>query len=551
MGLQSIINNLKRLILSIFYLFTKFIIYLQLLLNILYYNYINSDTMNPLDMMVVDFNAEYLGIPRLSLMENAGRALAYEISKINSNINSAKVIIFTGPGGNGGDGFVAARHLLNMGFKVKIVLLTHPSKINSKDSIQNWNVLENMRPYLSDLEIEICYDSSQIDYQLLSSDEHILIDAILGTGIKGVIREPFRSAINLINKSNSPIVSVDVPSGMDPLNGEINDISVEAEYTVSFHRAKTGLKGPESASSKIGKLIVCDIGIPKEAEIFLGAGDLLRLKSRDYNAHKGANGRLLIVGGSKEYAGAPALAGLSALAAGADLVTIICPDSAAIPIKSYSPDLIVKNLPGEYINPEMLEPILELSKKADCVLLGCGAGDKEETKIALNLLAKKLGELKKPMVMDADALKLVDKELVKNQENLIITPHMGEFKAFFQEEAPIILFDIKEKISAFQSISQKIKGTILLKGKLDMIFNGKKFRLNKTGSPGMTVGGTGDCLAGLVAALYSQSHSAWDSACLGAFINGRAGELAQNKWGYNFSASKMIEFLSEAMKYDF
>ncbi|MDP3034127.1 MAG: NAD(P)H-hydrate dehydratase, partial [Methanobacteriaceae archaeon] len=88
-------------------------------------------------------------------------------------------------------------------------------------------------------------------------------------------------------------------------------------------------------------------------------------------------------------------------------------------------------------------------------------------------------------------------------------------------------------------------------GKLDMIFNGKKFRLNKTGSPGMTVGGTGDCLAGLVAALYSQGHSAWVSACLGAFINGRAGELAQNKWGYNFSASKMIEFLSEAMKYDF
>ncbi len=504
--------------------------------------------MNPLDMMVVDFNAEYLGIPRLSLMENAGKALAYEISKINIG---KKVVIFTGSGGNGGDGFVATRHLLNMGFKVKLVLLTHPSKINSKESIQNWNVLENMKPYLSYLEIEICTDSSQIDSGLLCGDEDVLVDAILGTGINGVIREPFRSSINLINKSNSTVISVDVPSGMNPLNGDVDDISVDADYTVSFHRVKTGLKGSESTSSKIGKLIVCDIGIPKEAEIFLGGGDLLRLKSRDFNAHKGANGRLLIVGGSKEYTGAPALAGLAALSAGADLVTIICPDSAAIPIKSYSPDLIVKNLPGDYINPEMLKPILELSKKVDCVLVGCGAGDKEETKIALNLLAKKFGELKKPLVMDADALKLVDKDLVKNQENLIITPHMGEFKAFFQEESPIILFDIKEKISAFQSLSQQIKGTILLKGKLDMIFNGRKFRLNKTGSPGMTVGGTGDCLAGLVAAIYSQGHSAWDSACLGAFINGRAGELAQNKLGYNFSASKMIEFLSEAMKHDF
>lgn len=511
--------------------------------------------MNPLDMMVADFNAEYLGIPRLSLMENAGRALAYEISKINSNTNT-KVIIFTGSGGNAGDGFVAARHLLNRGFKVKIVLLTHPSKITSKESLQNWAVLENMRPYLYDLEIEICTDSSQIDFELmdsddLDSDENILVDAILGTGIKGDIREPTRSAINLINKSNSIVVSVDVPSGMDPLNGEVNDISVDANYTVTFHRAKTGLKESEFASSKIGKLIVCDIGIPKEAEVFLGAGDLLRLKSRDLDAHKGANGRLLIVGGSKEYSGAPALAGLAALSAGADLVTIICPDSAAVPIKSYSPDLIVKNLPGNYINPEMLETILETSKKVDCVLLGCGAGDKEETKIALNALVEKLGEINKSMLMDADALKLVDKELVKNQENLIITPHMGEFNSFFQKESPIILFDIKEKISAFQSISQQIKGTVLLKGKLDMIFNGEKFRLNKTGSPGMTVGGTGDCLAGLVAALCSQGHSTWDSACLGAFINGRAGEMAQDKWGNNFTASKMIEFLSEAMKYDF
>jgi NAD(P)H-hydrate epimerase len=508
--------------------------------------------MNPLDMMVVDFNAEYLGIPRLSLMENAGRALAYEISKINSNMDIGdKVIIFAGSGGNGGDGFVAARHLLNMGFKVKIILLTHPSKIKSKESVQNWTVLENMRPYLFNLEIEICTDSSQIDFELLGNNKNILIDAILGTGIKGDIREPFRSSINLINKSNSLVISVDIPSGMDPLDGDVNDISVDADYTVSFHQAKTGLKESESASKIIGKLIVCDIGIPKEAEIFLGAGDLLRLKSRDLDAHKGANGRLLIVGGSKEYSGAPALAGLAALSAGADLVTIVCPDSAAVPIKSYSPDLIVKNLPGDYINPEMLETILETSKKVDCVLLGCGAGDKEETKTALNALVEKLGEIKKPLVMDADALKLVDKELVKNQENLIITPHMGEFNSFFQEKSPIILFDIKEKISAFQSISQQIKGTVLLKGKLDMIFNGGKFRLNKTGSPGMTVGGTGDCLAGLVAALCSQGHSTWDSACLGAFINGRAGEMAQDKWGNNFTASKMIEFLSEAMKYDF
>lgn len=502
--------------------------------------------MNPLEMMVADYNAEYLGISRLCLMENAGKSLAQEISYINA---PGKVIIFTGSGGNGGDGFVAARHLLNRGFKVKIILLTHPSQIKSKDSLQNWKVMENVSPYLSDLEIEICTDSSQINFELLGDDDDVLVDAILGTGIKGTIKEPARSAIELINSSNSITVSVDIPSGLNPLNGDISDIAVDADYTVTFHSLKSGMEnGPEET---LGKIIVCDIGIPKEAEVFLGTGDLLRIKKRDFNAHKGANGNLLIVGGSKEYAGAPALAGLAALAAGADLVTIVCPETASIPIKSYAPDLIVKGLPGDYINSEMVETILNLSYDADCVLIGCGMGKDELSRKAINSVVQKLVENKKPVVMDADALKLVDKDSVKNHDNLVITPHMGEFKSFFGEKSSVILFDLQEKISAFQSISQQIKGTVLLKGKLDLIFEGQKFRLNKTGSPGMTVGGTGDCLAGLVAALCSQGHSPWDSACLGAFINGRAGELAEKKFGYNFTASKMIEFYSEAMKHDF
>lgn len=502
--------------------------------------------MNPLEMMVADYNAEYLGISRLCLMENAGKSLAQEISYIN---NSGKVIIFTGSGGNGGDGFVAARHLLNMGFKVKIILLTHPSKIKSKDSIKNWKVLENMSPYISDMEIEICTDSSEINFELLGDDEDVVVDAILGTGIKGIIKEPARSAIELINSSNSITVSVDIPSGVDPLNGNITDIAVDADYTVTFHRPKSGLEIVSEDTS--GKIIICDIGIPKEAEVFLGTGDLLRIKPRDINAHKGANGNLLIVGGSKDYSGAPALAGMAALAAGADLVTIVCPEAASIPIKSYSPDLIVKSLPGDYIGSEMVETILNLSRDADCVLIGCGMGKKESSRKAINSMVKKMVENKKPIVMDADALKLVDKDSVKNHEKLVITPHMGEFKTFFGEKSSVILFDLQEKISAFQSISQQIKGTVLLKGKLDMVFKGQKFRLNKTGSPGMTVGGTGDCLAGLVAALFSQGHSAWDSACLGAFINGRAGELAERKYGFNFTASKMIDFYSESIKHDF
>jgi hydroxyethylthiazole kinase-like uncharacterized protein yjeF len=509
--------------------------------------------MTPLEMMVTDLNSEYLGIPRLSLMENAGRSLAQQISiiyetLISDSVNQepCKVVIVAGSGGNGGDGFVAARHLLNKGFKVEIIMLIHPLRINSAETRTNWEVLENMRPYMGHFKVHEITDSSQLKYFFDDIKADILVDAMLGTGVKGILKEPFRSAVEIINGHDSLIVAVDVPTGLDPLSGEVMDRAVMADHTVTFHRAKAGLiKG---APEYVGELIVCDIGIPLEAEIFLGKGDLLRIKKRDKNSHKGLNGRLLVVGGSKDYSGAPAFAGISALSVGADIAVIACPESAKSSIKSYSPDLIVKPMEGEFINLSMVDSILKLSEDAGCVLLGCGVGMEPETGEALNLVVEKI---ENPLVLDADALKLVKKDLVKEKENLIITPHAAEFKAFFGDNTPVMLRDLREKISAFQSLSHQIKGTLLFKGKHDLIVQGNKFRLNKTGSPGMTVGGTGDCLAGVVSAFMAQGHSSFDAAGLGAFINGRAGELAEGRYGYNFTASQMIKFLSEALKSDF
>lgn len=509
--------------------------------------------MTPLDMMVTDLNCEYLGLPRLSLMENAGRSLAQEISVIaetlisdSTNFKPYKIGIFAGSGGNGGDGFVAARHLLNMGFKVELIMLAPPSRINSIETRTNWEVLENMKPRLGQLQVRKITDSSQLKSVFEDINADIMVDAMLGTGVKGILKEPLRSAVELINSADARVVAVDVPTGLDPLNGEVRDTAIMADYTVTFHKTKNGLIN--SSPEYVGEIIVCDIGIPMEAEIFLGEGDLLRIKSRDKESHKGLNGRVLVVGGSKDYSGAPAFAGLSAMAAGADIVVIACPESAATSIKSYSPDLIVKGLSGEFINKDMVEDILELSRGFDSVLVGCGAGMESETGEALNELVEKI---EKPLVLDADALKLIDLDNVQKKENLAITPHAAEFKAFFGDSSPVILRDLREKISAYQSLSHQIEGTVLLKGNIDLIFQGNKFRLNKTGSPGMTVGGTGDCLAGLVSALMAQGLSSFDAAGLAAFINGRAGELAQKEYGYNFTTSQMIEFLPGAFKRNF
>ena len=493
--------------------------------------------MKPIDVAAADINAEYLGIPRLSLMETAGRAVAEEIGNYT---DGGRVVLFCGSGGNGGDGFVAARHLLNMGFEVEVLLLTHPERIGSAEARRNWGVLMAMQPEPGILGVRAVSDSSE----LFPVDADVVVDAVLGTGVRGVIREPSRSAIELINRSDAFKVSVDIPSGLNPETGTVDDVAVSADLTVTFHRMKDGLEKADPAIT--GEIVVRDIGIPRAAEVFVGPGDLLRIPSRSPESHKGENGRVVVIGGSHHYSGAPALAAISALRAGADVVTVAAPGSAASAIKSIAPDLIVRKLEGKYIGPGSLGELLELAENADSVLVGCGAGRHQSTSETFRELIGALQEMGKPLVLDADALRLIDYSHVTDYSDLTVTPHMGEFREFFKLRSEIYA-DFSERVAAFSSVSSRIRGTVLLKGPVDMIFQGDRFRLNRTGCQGMTVGGTGDCLAGLTAGLCAMGLSSFDSASLAAFINGKAGELAMEKYGTGFLASDVHDFIPGAM----
>ena len=213
----------------------------------------------------------------------------------------------------GGDGFVAARHLLNMDFEVDIYFLGHPSDIKSTESLKNWEILKNINIKTNSLEIHVIKDSSQLE----STNSAVVVDAILGTGIKGNIREPVSSAVDIINNSSGTVIAVDIPTGLDPQTGMVNHKAVEADFTITFHKQKKGIKNGDK--KYLGTIVVCDIGIPREVELYTGPGDLLRLNGRETNSHKGQNGNVLVVGGSNEYSGAPALAALSALRSGADI----------------------------------------------------------------------------------------------------------------------------------------------------------------------------------------------------------------------------------------
>ena len=504
-------------------------------------------------MMVTDYNCEYLGLSRLCLMESAGKSLAEEVGKIAVYAFSkpVKVVIFTGSGGNGGDGFVAARYLLNRGYDVDIYMLKE--NIRSGDAKTNFEILKNMKPRLSRLKIynlKTLEDINSCEVATSDNSEFIIVDGLLGTGIDGKLQTNIRRAIEVINESGGLKISVDVPSGMDPLTGEVNDLAVVPDYTISFHKIKTGVRNADEED--VGGLVTADIGIPFEAEYFVNYGDFLRLNNRDSKSHKGNNGRLLVVGGSKDYSGAPAIAGMAAIGAGADLVYVASPQNAAEAIKSTSPDLIVKSLEGDKLSLNHADEILELAENVDAVLIGPGAGIDDETSKLFNVLVTKI---KKPIVLDADALKQVELSLIKNRHDIILTPHIFEFKSFFNVEEDLKLdidsFDFKkvdENITQFQQITRKINASVVVKGEYDLILSGTRFKINKSGNAGMTVGGTGDALAGICTSLLSQGLSSFDSAALGAFINGLAGDKAFEVKGNGFSATDLVSYIGSVIK---
>jgi NAD(P)H-hydrate epimerase len=464
--------------------------------------------MNPIsseEMHSLDLNCAYFGLLPLQLMENAGAALAREVKARSSG---KRIAIVAGRGNNGGDAFVAARHLV--GFEVTTYLLGRSRDIATEVAKGNWEILKRLGYDL----IEVA-DAG--DLNLKNCD--LVVDAIFGTGVRGPVKGLEAEAIDIINQSGKPILSVDVPSGMGT-----NKV-VRADAVVTLHRSKPGL---------VGEIKVVDIGIPPEAEFFVGPGDLWLVGKRMPESHKGDSGRILVIGGGP-YTGAPALTAMAALRAGADIVTVATPKSASATVAGFSPNLIVRELSQDHLCPQDLELLKDQIARHDVVVVGMGLGRDPETIEAL----AKIIPLCKKTVIDADAL----------QPDLplkgIVTPHAGEF----QRISRVHLSDAgyQERIEPLKAYAREKGLVVLLKGKVDLISDGEAMRANTTGNPGMTVGGTGDVLAGVTAAFYART-SAMRAATAAAFVNGRAGDLVYLEKDFGMVATDVIEKIPEAMR---
>ncbi|KKP40528.1 MAG: YjeF-like protein family sugar kinase [Candidatus Peregrinibacteria bacterium GW2011_GWF2_33_10] len=262
---------------------------------------------------------------------------------------------------------------------------------------------------------------------------------------------------------------------------------------------------------------------------------------RNLDSHKGDNGRVCIIGGSIEYYGAPIFAGLGAVHSGADLVYIFVPESNFDCSRSFYPDFIVRSFAGEFLTEDSLLKILELANKCDVVLVGPGLSDKPDT---IKALRKFIPQIKTPVILDADALKVIHD--IKLPYRTLLTPHHKEFEMISGYE---LTSSMEDNINAVQKIASALKAQIILKGQVDIIAkdNGE-YKINKTGSPGMTVGGSGDVLAGFIAGIVAQGATLFEASCFATFCLGTAAEVLETQKGYAFSATDLALEIPYAMK---
>jgi NAD(P)H-hydrate epimerase len=466
-------------------------------------------------MAAVDRNAAALGVPQRQLMESSGNAVAREVRRLVDP--GASVTVVAGRGNNGGDAFVAARFLDD--YDVSVRLLGRPETISTDIARANWDALT-----AAEYDTEAVGDSRSLDL----GDPDLVVDAMLGTGVTGALREPEASAARAINDAVATVLAVDVPSGVDADTGEAAGVAVAADRVVTFHDTKPGLGDLDAT------VTVADIGIPEAAETFVGPGDLLRL-DRDPTSHKGDHGAVLVVGGGP-YTGAPALSAQAALRGGADLARVACPETVAREVQGYSENLILRPFDGDHLRPAVVPDLLDLAADHDTVVLGPGLGDDDETLAAVREF---LTDYDGRAVVDADALSVVPE--VETDADLICTPHQGELRKMGGPEAS----DWRERAEQVRAFARDLGHVLLVKGAHDVVSDGDRVRVNRTGNPGMTVGGTGDVLAGVTGALAATQPSLV-AAAVGAYVNGRAGDLVVEESGYGLMATDLLDRVPEA-----
>lgn len=492
---------------------------------------------------------EEFQVPSLQLMEKAGWNVAEVAKEMLRSPLGKGIAIFAGRGNNGGDGFVTARYLLEEGAEVNIYLLGRKEEVKG-DARANLKRLTQ-----SIVEIKGNKDLDKVRDNL--SKVNLIVDALLGTGTRGEVKGVLKATIELLNESGKPVISVDIPSGLEGNKGEPLGICVKAAKTVTMGLPKRGLILYPGAEY-VEELKIADIGIPSEVlndeslkVNLLEEEDIsLLLPHRRGDSHKGDYGHVLVLAGSRGFTGAAALASLGTLRSGGGLATLGVAGSLNPIMEVKLTEVMTKPLPetGEgSLSLKAEEEILRLAQRVDILAIGPGLSIHPETS---ELVRRLIAKISKPMIIDADGLNGLAGDispLTKSPASIIITPHPREMGRLLGKTTAEVQSD---RIGVAQEVASQTGTVVVLKGARTVISDPEgNVYVNPTGNPGMASGGMGDILTGMIASFIGQGLTKIEAAKAGVYIHGLAGDMAaENQGEAGLIATDLLDKLPKAIK---
>lgn len=497
------------------------------------------------------FAIKRLQVPGLVLMENAAIGIYQSILERVDKLKCVGVVC--GKGNNGGDGYAVARHFSNAGFDVKIISLGTEKEL-SEDCKSNYNILKKLSLQRKNLNIK-SYKSVKDIVWLKDCD--VIIDAILGSGFTGELKEPYLTIVKSLNRISAYKCAIDVPTGLNADTG-FGVLVFQSDLTVTLGEFKKGLF-IKNGYEFCGEVVLKEIGIGRDyfdnidCDTYLIEPEdvYLNLPKRKKSAHKYSVGKVLAIAGSYKYPGAAVLTSKSVLISGAGASILAIPESVKRLIQKDLLEVVVESYQTEsekYFDRIGLADLQQKIKWADVVAIGPGLGREVETVVSVKafLLQQKF----KFAVIDADALFALDEDFLKkvNLKNCILTPHLAEFSKMIEVKTDLFEKDI---LSYGRSFATRYKCILVLKGAPTIIFNpeGEAF-INTTGNSGMAKFGSGDVLTGIIAGLLSQNKNLEDAAISGVYLHSLAADLLLDvKPISNYLASEIMNNYPYAVKF--
>jgi ADP-dependent NAD(P)H-hydrate dehydratase / NAD(P)H-hydrate epimerase len=474
-------------------------------------------------------------VPSLELMERAGEGLARVIAQ---RAPAGRIAVVCGKGNNGGDGLVAARLLRQAGRDVE-VLAVWPSQWIGGDAKEQLKRLPGPEP--------VAFDADRL------GRAHAIVDALLGTGATGAPRDPAAEVIEAMNAAKPPVIAADVPSGVDASTGEVAGPAVVAVATATFHRAKSGL-WIHPGKAHAGDVEVIPIGIPRGAPAkpdigLIGAGVLNDMPRRGAASTKFTSGNVFVIGGSSGLTGAPTMATLAAMRAGAGYVTVGAPAGLESTFSARPLEAMMIGLPsaGGALSLEAVEPALRAIRRADAVVLGPGLG---RTDGAQAFAREMFERVDVPLVIDADGLNALagcfPEDLPHRRWPTVLTPHAGELGRLLDIDSSEIE---RERLKHVRAAAATSRAFVVLKGDDTLVAAPQgRVAISRGGAPALATAGTGDVLSGVIGAMLAKGLPAAHAACAAVYVHVRAGQLAAAPHGADgVIASDVIGALPAAL----